>query len=84
MDECIIEKYIFKYINKYINKYAYTMRILVQIRTLTTLLYQRASKLWVYGYLYNLGKLTCLYPVVLSVQGMFLENYEAKKPFELI
>ena len=47
--------------------------------TLTELLYQRASK-----YLYNYGKLTCLYPVAPSVQGMFLRNYEAERRFKLI
>ena len=60
------------------------MCMLVQIRTLTALLYERASKPWIYGYLYNYEKLACLYPVAPSVQRMFLENYAAKRPFKLI
>ena len=60
------------------------MCMLVQITTLVALLYERVSKPWFYGYLYNYGKLACLYPGTSSVQGMSLENYEAKRPFKMI
>lgn len=59
------------------------MCMLVQIRALAAVLYEKASKPWVYEYLYNYGKLACLYPVASSVQVMFLENYEAERSFKL-
>ena len=82
MDECIYNRKI--YLSKFKYKYNKYKCMLVHIRRLAVLFYERASRLWVYGYLYYYRKLTCLYLVAASVQGMFLENYEAERPFKLI